>query len=156
MGKRSIKPDKSYYQLKREELGLTREEAGNRMETISPERLVRLENATAVLRPEDVLEMSKGYRSPELCTHYCKYDCPIGQRYARDVQLKELPQITVEALSSLKQLEQYQDRLLEIAADGTVTMDEIHDFESINEKLQKVAEAVDNLQLWIRTTMQSK
>ena len=44
MGKRSVKENKTVYQRKREDLGYSREEASARMETISPERLERLDS----------------------------------------------------------------------------------------------------------------
>ena len=39
MGRRSVKENKSIYQVKREEMGLTREKASERMATLSEDRI---------------------------------------------------------------------------------------------------------------------
>lgn len=150
MGRRSVKKEKSIYQLQREKRALTREAAADLLQTISPERLVRLENNPSAMRPEDVMELSAGYKAPELCSWYCKHDCAIGQVNARDVQLKDLTQVSLETLGALKNLNEIRDRLLEIVTDGAVTPEEYADFFGIQQNLEQIALAVDNLQLWIR------
>ncbi len=150
MGRRSIKSDKSVYQQKREELGYSREEASAQMATVSPERLERLENGRVIMQPEDVLELSKGYHAPELCTYYCSHDCPIGEVSGRDVRLKDLSQIAVETLGALGKVDSLQARLLEIVSDGKITPDEFSDFAMIEENLEKIALSIDSLKLWIR------
>lgn len=44
MGKRSIKEDKSVYQLAREEAGMTREEASEAMQFVSDSRIEKYES----------------------------------------------------------------------------------------------------------------
>ena len=58
----STKENKNIYQITREELELSREAASELMETISPERLVRIEDDSSLPHPEEVLEMAKGYK----------------------------------------------------------------------------------------------
>lgn len=152
MGRKSVKSDKSEYQKKREELELTREAASELMDTISPERLFRLEDNPSMIQPEDVLELSRGYRAPELCTYYCRHDCAIGAENSRDVTLKELPEIAIETLGALSRIEKIKGRLAEIAADGEITEDEYRDFTEIETTLEKIALSVDNLKLWIKNT----
>ena len=60
MSKASVKEHKSPYQLRREELRLTREEASDMLEgVISPNKLEKIENDRITLHPEDVLFMSQ-------------------------------------------------------------------------------------------------
>ncbi|MDD6679344.1 MAG: helix-turn-helix transcriptional regulator [Firmicutes bacterium] len=150
MGKRSVKENKTVYQRKREDLGYSREEASARMETISPERLERLENGRIPIQPRDVVELSRGYRAPELCSYYCRNDCAVGGQNGRDIRLKTLPQIAVETFAALNQVDAIKTRLLEIVSDGEVTAQEYADFAEIETVLEKLALSVDSLQLWIR------
>ena len=55
VGRRSVKENKSVFQLKREELGLTREAASMGMTAVSPERLEKIENDKVQMQPYDAL-----------------------------------------------------------------------------------------------------
>lgn len=148
MGRASTKDGKSLYQLAREELNLSREAASEILETISPERLGRIENNQSELRPEDVLQMSKKYKKPYLCNHYCSTDCPIGQQYVPGVEVKELSFIVLEMLASLNSVDKKKERLIEITSDGMIGEDEIDDFIHIRNELEKISVTVETLQLW--------
>ena len=65
------------------------------------------------------------------------------------MQIRELPQITVEMLATLNNLNKDKDRLLEIAVDGTISEDEIPDFLSIQDSLEKMSITIDALKLWV-------
>ena len=70
MGRGSTKKNKNIYQLRREELGLSREKAEQLLEVISAERIEKIENDT-LPHPEEVLIMAKGYKYPQLCNYHC-------------------------------------------------------------------------------------
>ena len=149
MSKISVKENKSPYQLRREELGKTREEASELLEgVISPNKLEKIENNRITLHPEDVLLMSQKYNAPDLCNYYCASQCPIGQQYVPEVKVKSLAGIVLEMLASLNSVEQYKNRLIEITADGEITEDEIEDFNKIRAELERISIAVEALQLW--------
>ncbi len=148
MGRASIKENKNKYQLIREELGLSREKASELLEIISPERLEKIENERSEPHPDEVLLMSRKYRKPSLCNHYCSSQCPIGQQYVPEVQVKELSAIVLEMLASLNAVQKQKDRLIEIAADGTIAGDEIDDFIYIQQELERISITVETLQLW--------
>ena len=120
MGRASTKENKNKYQLIREELGLSREKASELLEIISPERLEKIENERSDPHPDEVLLMSQKYKKPSLCNHYCANQCPIGQQYVPEVQVKELSSIVLEMLASLNAVHKQKDRLIEIAADGKI------------------------------------
>lgn len=153
MGKRSIKEDKNIYQLRREELNLTREKASELLEYISADRIEKIENEKSLPHPDEVLVMSKAYKAPKMCNHFCSHQCPIGQEYVPEIKEKDLTQITLEMLASLNFLNQKKDRLIEIAADGIIEDDELEDFAIIQNELEKISTAADSLQLWINTQM---
>ena len=148
MGRASTKENKNRYQLAREELGLTRDEASDLLEVISADRLEKIENERMDPQPFDVLAMSQGYKRPSLCNYYCSHECPIGKQYVPEVQVKELSSIVLEMLASLNAVNKQKDRLIEITADGKIAGDEIDDFIFIQEELEHISITVETLQLW--------
>ena len=148
MGRTSTKENKNIYQITRESLELSREKASELLETIPPERIEKIENEKSMPHPDEVLTMSKGYKKPSLCNHYCSTQCPIGKEYVPEVKVKELSSIVLEMLASLNSVNNKKDRLIEIAADGKIETDEIDDFIYIQEELEKISITVETLQLW--------
>lgn len=149
MGRRSVKEDKNIYQKTREELGLTREKAGEMIPGMSAERIEKIENERVQIQPDDVMLLAEYYRAPFLCNYYCANECPIGQVHALKPEPKELAQIAVETLNALNRMNQNKDRLLEIVEDGQVRPDEYEDFVKIKDGLDRIALSVANLQLWV-------
>lgn len=148
MARVSTKENKTIYQLTRESLKLTREDASELLETMSPERIEKIENERSMPHPDEVLLMSDKYKQPGLCNHYCANQCPIGQQYVPEIQIKELSQIILEMLASLNSMNKQKERLIEITADGKITEDELEDFIHIQEELERISITVETLQLW--------
>ena len=153
MGRKSIRENKSIYQITREELGLTREKAGELIPGFSPERIEKIENERVQIRPEDVKLMAEYYKAPGLCNYYCSMECPIGKGRTPRVESRELVQIAVETLNGLNRLNRFKDRLLEIAEDGTISPDEYDDFAQIKNTLEKLQVSVSTMQLWLEEKM---
>ena len=149
MGRRSTKENKTIWQITREELGLTREKAGELIPGFSPERIEKIENGRTQIQPEDALLLAEYYKAPALVNYYCCNECPIGESHAVRAESKELTQIAVETLNAVNQMSRIKDRLLEIAEDGKVCNDELEDFMKIKSVLDKLAQSVSNLQLWM-------
>lgn len=148
MARRSVKENKTIYQLTREHLELTREEASEKLVTMSPERIEKIENQRAMPHPDEVLLMSDIYKQPGLCNYFCANQCPIGQQYVPEVQIKDLSQIVLETIASLNAVQKKKDRLIEITVDGCISQDELPDFVAIQKELEKISIAVETLQLW--------
>ena len=149
MGKKSIKKDKNIYQICREEMELTREKASELLETISADRIEKIESGKSLPHPDEVVRMSDCYKMPNLCNQFCAKECPIGQEYVPEVSMKELSQITLEMLASLNSVEKKKERLIEIVADGKIEENEYKDFVIIQDELEKISLAVEALQLWV-------
>ena len=149
MGRGSTRENKTKYQIVREELGLTRERAGELLEIIPPERIEKIENRRSEAHPDEVLLMSQKYRKPSLCNYYCANECPIGKQYVPEIQVKELSSIVLEMLASLNSVNREKDRLIEITADGQISTDEISDFIHIQKELERISITVETLQLWV-------
>ncbi len=148
MARKSTKENKNIYQLTREGLKLTREEASQLLETMAPERIEKIENERSLPHADEVLLMSDKYKAPNLCNYYCANQCPIGQQYVPEVKVKDLSQIVLETVASLNAMQKKKDRLIEITVDGHVSGDELADFIFIQEELEKISVAVETLQLW--------
>ena len=153
MARVSTKEIKNIYQLTRESLKLTRESASELLETISPERIEKIENERSLPYPDEVLAMAEKYRQPSLCNYYCANQCPIGQEYVPEIKVKDLSQIVLEMLASLNSVSKQKDRLIEITADGKISGDELEDFIFIQEELERISITVETLQLWSERMM---
>ena len=140
MGRASVKEKKNPYQVAREELRLTRAEAEALLEGVSEDRIEKIENERSLPQPEEVLLMAQKYKKPSLCNFYCSNECPIGRQY--------VPAIVLEMLASLNSVSKTKDRLIEIAADGVISDDELDDFIHIQRELERISITVETLQLW--------
>lgn len=150
MGRKSTKENKNIYQISREALGLTREGAAEQLEFLSADRIEKIENEKSLPHPDEILAMADCYKNPSLCNYYCSHECPIGQEYVPEVQIKDLSQITLEMLASLNTLNRDKDRLIEITVDGQISDDELDDFHKIQSQLGQISQAIDSLQLWVQ------
>ena len=149
MSKASDKERKSIYQSFREELGLSREKASELLESISPERIERIENGKFPAHPDEVVVMADKYKALELCNYYCANECEIGKQYVPEVHVKDLSRIVLEMLSSLNSVRKKQERLIDITVDGTIDENEIGDFIDIQGELERISVTVETLQLWV-------
>ncbi len=148
MARASTKENKNIYHKTRESLQLSREAASELLETITPERIEKIENERSLPHPDEVLVMAEKYKQPSLCNYYCANQCPIGQEYVPEVKIKDLSQIVLEMLASLNSMNKQKERLIEITVDGKISGDEIEDFIFIQEELERISIAVETLQLW--------
>lgn len=105
MARVSTKQNKNIYHTTRESLQLTREEASELLETLTPERIEKIENERTLPHPGEVLLMAEKYKQPGLCNYYCANQCPIGQQYVPEVKIKDLSQIVLEMLASLNSMQ---------------------------------------------------
>ena len=155
MGKKSTRENKSIYQLAREEANMTRAEASEKMQFVSDSRIEKYESGKSSVQPDEVLAMARAYKKPELCNYYCSHECPIGQEYVPEVKTGELAQIVLKMLASMNSLEKLKNRLIEITADGEISIDEIEDFARIESGIEEIAMAADALTLWKENMMAS-
>ncbi len=148
MGRVSVKENKKIYQIRREELGLSREKASELLVSMSPERIEKIESEKVFPHPDEILIMADKYKMPNLCNYYCANECPIGRQYVPEVKIKDLSQIVLEMVASLNSINKKQERLIEITSDGVIDEEEIKDFIRIQDELEKISITVETLQLW--------
>ncbi len=142
------KENKNIYYLCRKELNLTREQASELLDTITPERIERIENEKFLPHPDEVLIMSEKYKKPDLRNYYCSNECPIGKKYVPEIKIKDLSQIILEMIASLNSMQKQQERLVEITVDGIISEDEIEDFIKIQESLEQISITAETLKFW--------
>ena len=155
MARTSTKENKSIYQQKREELGLSREKAAELLRFITPERIERIESGKSNAHPDEVVLMAEKYQCPHLCNYFCANECEIGRQYVPEIKAKDLSQIILEMLASLNAMRRKQERLIEITSDGIIQDEEIHDFITIQNELEKISVTVETLQLWVEQKLAS-
>lgn len=153
MGKKSVRENKNVYQQYREEMGYTREVAGELMDGITADRLVKIEGDKSLPHPDEILLMAECYKKPELSNYFCSNVCPIGMQYVPEIEIKDLSQIILEVIASLNDLEKQKNRLIEIAVDGEINEDEYEDFAKIKGQLDKISLSISSLKLWVEKTM---
>lgn len=149
MGGLSVKENKNVYHLIREELGLSRAQASELLEGITPERIERIENEKSLPQPDEVKIMAEKYNEPDLRNYYCANQCPLGIDFVPEIKVKDLAHIVLEMLSLLNSMDKKKERLIEIVADGEITEDEIKDFVFIEKELERISMTVDTLKLWV-------
>ena len=93
--------------------------------------------------------MASCYNRPDLCNYYCSHKCSIGEKYVPEVEVTELPNIILETIASLNEINPLTGRLIQISRDGKITDDEIHNFALISKKLDEISLAIDSLNLWV-------
>lgn len=156
MGRKSTKKNKNIYQETRDALGWSREKAADEIAKIEngkynyldKYRLVKIEEETVKIQPEDIVALSKVYNKPELRNHYCCHHCDIGKIDAPEVVYDNVHEILVNMSVSLESVNSKKLRLMEILADGKVDDTEITDLNKILEELERISMTVEAIQLW--------
>ncbi len=144
---------KNVYKELRNSLKLSRDEvcdlvASQKLGSLTTERLERIENGRFHIHPEEVMLLSRVYKNPSLCNHYCANECEIGKNYVPEVEVKDLEKIVLSMVASLNSMKKSQERLIEITADGEINDSELKDFVFIQKELEKISLTVESLQLW--------
>ena len=116
---------------------------------VHPTTLASYELGTCKNIPVDMaIMMADLYKKPELLNHYCKHECPIGCNLNLSCDVYDIDRLTVKLLSESKHLNELKDKLLEIAADGSVSVEEQDDFYKIEKELNELAETISEIKIF--------
>jgi len=98
---------------------------------------------------ENAVLMADCYCAPELLNHYCLNECPIGRERSLSSEVLGIDRITLKLLKGLRleQLEQMQDKLVDIAVDGKITPEELPDVSEIMDYLDEISKTVSELKI---------
>ena len=149
MPKTTKEKNTNIYTEARTAAGLTREQASELLEFISADRLYRIESGDTIPHPDEVLAMQRCYKNPILCNQYCTKECEIGKEFQPELQVKHLPQITLEIVDTINSLEEQKNRLIEITTDSSIQSEEMEDFLLIKKELERISGACESLKIWI-------
>lgn len=142
--------EKNIYVEARKQSNLTQAKASEEMQTISEDRLARLETDKISMTPNDVLEMANAYKRPDLCNYYCTHECPIGENTLSEIKPQQLSNIILKMVASLNTVETEKNALIEITSDGQISENELKDFARIQMKLNEISSTVEALKLWVK------
>ncbi len=115
-------------------------------------RLYRIESGIANPYSEEIHLMSDLYGAPELENYYCTNMCPLGCEMPK-VNVEELDRITLRALSSLRNVENVKDILLDITADGVISEEEKPDLKVVLENLEELEQISQSFRIWVKKNM---
>ncbi|MCR5523933.1 MAG: helix-turn-helix domain-containing protein [Clostridia bacterium] len=151
MGRASNKENKNIYQLSRENCGLTRAQASEKLVWITDSRIEKIESGKSSAVPEEVIAMQEAYNKQNLCNYYCANECAIGKKNkVRELKEKSISEIVLEMLATLNSLDRMKERLIEITSDGKIDDEkEYIDFLSIQNKLENITDIVASLNMWM-------
>jgi len=93
--------------------------------------------------PRYIVErMADVYNAPHLLKHYCKCNCAIGRNLPVSDEIAGIDRITVELFSKIRheELKVLKDKILDVAADGIITPDEIKTVLEIDKYLRELSE----------------
>lgn len=142
--------EKNIYVEARKQSNLTQAKASEAMQTISEDRLARLETGKITMTPNDVLEMANAYKRPDLCNYYCTHECPIGKNTLSEIKPQQLSNIILKMVASLNTVETEKNALIEITSDGQISENELKDFARIQMELNEISSTVEALKLRVK------
>ena len=116
---------------------------------IDSRRLYRIETGVAQPSPEDVVLMADLYKAPELCNHYCRNCCPLGQNVP-EVRTSNIDSIVLNVVRVLKDVYVTRDKLLDITEDGVIDDTEKDDLNKIIENLDRITQVAEELKTWAK------
>ena len=110
-------------------------------------RIANMELGFITPYPEEILRLSDLYHAPELCNYYCSHQCPIGKRMIEPVEMTAIEVATLQLLSSVRNLPDVTNDLVDIVEDGQIDASERSKMEHILETLNRAADKIKALEL---------
>ena len=104
---------------------------------------------TKVVPVDKVVLMADLYNTPELKNYYCTHECPLGVDNVPELEIAELDRLALKILSAFKNVSKIRESIIDIAADGIISTDEIPTLESIINDLDVITKNSQELKLWV-------
>lgn len=98
---------------------------------------------------DTVVMMADLYHAPELKNNYCKNECPIGRGLPVATSIDSLEGITIRLLQGLddETIRMMKKKLIDIAADGEISDDEMLEMKEIFKTLDSIAKTISELRM---------
>jgi len=146
MPKTATKNAKNMYLMSRSAAGVNRLDA-SWMLHVNDRTLARYESGESVPPPDVVLAMETKYGDTALTARHCAEICAIGRKYAHNVEIKDMPVAVLGFLKESKGVYLLRDKLIELAADGRITEEEMPEYERIMAGILALEEKIETLKL---------
>lgn len=134
------------YRIARKEADLTLEEAAWQL-NVAPRTLGKYESGELRVPPETAIRMGHVYNMPELPLNHCAKHCAIGQIYHPVFELGNVATGTLQLMRELRDVNERMGALVNIAADGHISPEELTEFETILQELAELGEAIERMRL---------
>ena len=133
----------------RESAGLTQEAAAELVD-VSVKSISYYESGARHITPQIAAQLADAYRAPWLRNLYCK-ECPIGCHRNLPTEPTDLRTASIDAQCELRaeEIGRRIDRLMEIARDGKVDVNEMRDFEMICARFREMQHALAKFELLV-------
>ena len=104
---------------------------------------------TKVVPVDKVVMMSEIYKCPDLKSHFCKQECPIGKRMPLATRVRSIEGIALRMIREFDpdKIKEMKNDLIGIAADGIITDDEKPVLSDILKRLDSLAEVISEMRL---------
>jgi len=134
----------------REAAGLSQEEAAYRLH-IGRRTLSDYENGKTIATAEVVDAMARAYKQPLLRYMYC-HECPLGSIHDQVGEV-DFSTAVLGFMSEHKKTDGLLDELMDIAADGKVTKDEIERVSALDAAMRMLRQKITTVQLAVASQM---
>ena len=96
---------------------------------------------------ETAVAMADVYHQPELLNHYCLHECPIGCHRSLSDEIVDIDRVTVKILKNMRLdvLEDFKNKLLDIAEDGKISAEEVPHLVELNEYLKGLSKTISEI-----------
>lgn len=148
MGRISVKTNKSIYQRVREEAGMTRKEASEKIGYMSENRLEKVENGKSSIEPAEILDLENCYGRYGMALDYCHEKCAIGRRYLIPAADESLETSVLKVLHLLEQLDRQKQRLIQIAICQNLDEDQEELLMEMTDLLKSLGALGLQIELW--------
>lgn len=104
---------------------------------------------TKVVPVDKVVLMADLYNCPELKNGYCKYECPIGKSMPLATEISSIESIALRMVLGfdMEKIKQMEKSLVEIAADGVISAEEIPELKTILKRLDELSLVISEMKL---------
>ena len=107
---------------------------------------------TKVVLVESIMMMADVYNAPELKNWYCSNVCPLGAEFPK-IEIEDLDRLTVKALSTLREISNVKEDLLDITADGAISVEERPKLNNVIKTLDEISNVAQSLKLWAKKNL---
>lgn len=150
MGRKSLRKNKTSFQLAREGAHMTRRKASEKLEFISESRLEKIESRLTKADPAEVLKMEEVYQAYGLTARFCKEECPIGKACQPEIEEKELPMLVLDITYAADSLQKKKAMMIDLGRKKNLNSEDLESLKETMEDLNLLVKAAGELKIWLQ------